>query len=154
MVTFVKLPKKEEESRRAKLLEGYSVNQSWINPDGTKVSVKFHTLRSNTIFTAYGAQHLAQYQNTANGAISTILATVVLIGSHTVKTVLGDTQVGGLLTVQGYLNGNRLYNQEWYNRVSSDALRGEMNIDDALRMCKDSLEGKMKLIAKGELNHE
>lgn len=148
MATFANLTPKEEDALRAKLLEGYSVNHSWINPDGTKVSVKFHTLLSNTVFTAYGAQHLSQYQNAANGAISTILASIILIGSHTVKTVLGDTQVGGLLIVQGYLNGNRLYNQEWYHRVSSDALLGFMNIDDALAMCKRSLEDKMKLSAR------
>jgi len=142
----------EKEAKERKKLEAI-LKQSWIKPDGTKVSVSFHTLRSNTVFNRYGAQHLSQYQNAANGAISTILASIVLIGSHTVKTVLGDTQVGGLLIVQGYLNGNRLYNQEWYSRVSSDALRGEMNIDDALAKCKRSLEDKMKNLAKGEMGN-
>jgi len=151
-VVFVNRSPEKEAKEREKL--EYMLKQSWIKPDGTKVSVSFHTLRSDTLFNRYGAQHLSQYQNAANGAISTILASVSLIGSHTVRPFLGDTQVGGLLIVQGYINGNLQYKQEWYHRVSSDALRGEMNIDDALAMCKRSLEDKMKLSAKGEMCNE
>lgn len=149
MVTFVNLSPAEEESRRAKLLEGYTFNQSWINPDGTKTSVSFKTLSERLAWFDNGALYVARYQNAKTGKIYAIMCDLELRGNHNKQTMLGTAQAHGRLYINGYLNNELAYSLEWNNR-SSNPLNGFMSQSDALAMCKRSLEDKMKLEARGE----